>query len=95
MQYDINDPNLCGPQTWAEIGSPLQPFDVARYELDTPYHPDKANMDWEVTSISVLLIGPNTLNFFDQDGNHLNPGAVFWGRVPTRDEILDFLQNME
>ena len=60
MQYDINDPNLCGPQTWAEIGSPLQPSDVARYELDTPYHPDKANMDWEVTSISVLLIGPNT-----------------------------------
>jgi hypothetical protein len=95
MKYDINDPNVVGPQTWEEIGSPLQPFDVARYELAEPYHPDKANAEWEVTSISVLMIGPSSYRFLDQDGNCLNPGAVFWGRLPIRDEILDFLQNME
>jgi len=95
MQYDINDPNVVGPQTWEEVGSPLQPSEVARYDLAEPYHPDKANADWAVTGITVSMIVPSSYHFFDQDGNCLNPGAVFWGRLPTLDEILTFLQEME
>ena len=95
MKYDINDPNVVGPQTWEEIDSPVQPYEVAHYDLAEPYHPDKANMDWEVTGISVSMIGPSSYNFFDQNGYCLNPGAVFWGRLPNVDEILTFLQNLE
>jgi hypothetical protein len=92
MDDDTDD---SGPQTWDETGSPLQPFVVAKYDLDTVYHPDKANMDWEVTTIQVAIIGPDNYDFYDQDGNCLNPGASFWGQLPTLNDILTFLQNME
>ena len=91
----VADPDVCGPQTWEEIGFDIQPIVVAKYNLDEPYHPDKANMDWKVTVIHVALIGPNNYGFYDQDGYCLNPCAVFWGRLPTPDEILTFLQEVE
>ena len=89
------NPILWGSETWEEIGSVLRPFEVARYDLDEPYHPDKANMDWEVTAISVMMIGPDHFAFFDQDGRHLNPDAVSWERLPNLGEILTFLQETE
>jgi hypothetical protein len=87
--------DLWGSETWEEIGSVLQPCEVARYDLDAPYHPDKANADWAVTAISVMMVGPDHLAFFDQNGGHLNPDAVSWGRVPTLDEILTYLRETE
>ena len=92
---NVKKSDLWGSETWEEIGSVLRPFEVARYDLDEPYHPDKANMDWEVTAISVMMIGPDHFAFFDQDGRHLNPDAVSWERLPNLGEILTFLQETE
>ncbi len=89
MSYDA------GPTTWEEIGSKQRSLDVARYDLAKPYRPNKADMDWQVTSIAVSLIGPNTYGFFDKDGNCLNPFAPFLGRLPTLDQIVTFLQELE
>lgn len=91
--YDINDPN--GPETWEEMKLPIKPFIVARYNLDEPYNPDKANMDWEATEIEVAMIGPNSFEFYDQDGYCLNECVAFRGKLPTDAEILDFLINLE
>jgi hypothetical protein len=95
MHYNIDDASMSGSQTWEETGSKKRPVDVAHYDLAQPYHPDKANMDWKVTSITVSMIGPYTFEFFDQNGFCLNAYAQFWGRLPMLDEILTFLQEME
>ena len=95
MHYDLDDPSVCSPQTREEIGSKRRPIEAARYDLDEPYHPNKADMDWKATSIAVSLIGPNTYGFFDKDGNCLNPFAPFLGRLPTLDQIVTFLQELE
>ena len=72
-----------------------KPFEVVRYDLGEPYHPNKADMDWRVSSIAVSMVGSDTYGFFDQTGNCMNPFAPYWGRLPTLDEILTFLQDME
>ena len=88
---DGEEPDLSGPET----GLPLQPVAVAKYDLDEPYHPDKANMQWQVTVIHVAMESPDTYGFYDQDGDCLNSCVPFRGRLPTLPEVLDFLINLE